>query len=352
LGMQVKMGGKLHLLGTGCQRGLEPRLWLGVCAWWVVTRESASTTSVLSSKTMEFSSPARNPLCIWINWHPDWASRPIKKGLLEKFLLNLKMKCLCICLSRCFNRSIPNFPVCVYVCACVCVRVCSNVFVCVFVYVCVCVCVCVYVRARWKLHMKTTSEPGVEHQHSSSFRKTGRYFHDWYHFMPGRAVASASWSDQAKRGGPQKNASLQLILTSFSQPTIIALKTNWTLILDPWSCHRDTRSRARKQWFSWCFGDLSKHREPVTHTHRRLSNKRERELYLWASIWPHKRPSSGTCWNLITSRNMLFEISTYEPQFCPMNDNLVALVGIWLHWGICHLKALLMSFNLALYMTI
>jgi len=49
---------------------------------------------------------------------------------------------------------------------------------------------------------------------------------------------------------------------------------------------------------------------------------------------------------------MLFEISTYEPQFCPMNDNLVALVGIWLHWGICHLKALLMSFNLALYMTI
>ena len=205
---------------------------------------------------------------------------------------------------------------------------------------------------RWKLHMKTTSEPGVEHQHSSSFRKTGRYFHDWYHFMPGRAVASASWSDQAKRGGPQKNASLQLILTSFSQPTIIALKTNWTLILDPWSCHRDTRSRARKQWFSWCFGDLSKHREPVTHTHRRLSNKRERELYLWASICPHKRPSSGTCWNLITSRNMLFEISTYEPQFCPMNDNLVALVGIWLHWGICHLKALLMSFNLALYMTI
>jgi len=23
LGMQVKMGGKIHLLGTGCQRGLE-----------------------------------------------------------------------------------------------------------------------------------------------------------------------------------------------------------------------------------------------------------------------------------------------------------------------------------------
>ena len=315
---------------------------------------------------------------------------------------------------------------------------------CIYIYICR----CVYLKkkrererdwsdisiTRWKLHMKTTSEPGVEHQHSSSFRKTGRYFHDWYHFMPGRAVASASWSDQAKRGGlwpspyarsrapvvvrsgapqrsrcrslrcsrcrslrrsqalpssfapiwegqnadffsiftteeekksltqkrtvdqitqiEQKKVSLQLILTSFSQPTIIALKTNWTLILDPWSCHRDTRSRARKQWFSWCFGDLSKHREPVTHTHRRLSNKRERELYLWASIWPHKRPSSGTCWNLITSRNMLFEISTYEPQFCPMNDNLVALVGIWLHWGICHLKALLMSFNLALYMTI
>ena len=48
-----------------------------------------------------------------------------------------------------------------------------------FICMCMCVCVCVDVFAcvsrsdisitRQKLHMKTTSEPGVEHQHSSSF---------------------------------------------------------------------------------------------------------------------------------------------------------------------------------------